>query len=124
MTHEPHDELHYNTDGSRTALREAREMTDDAGSTRAALERDREQCRLGLAWCCTRTATEAHHIVGRSVAELRHEPLNLLSVCPRCHGWVESNPGAALEMIRNMLLSAEEWRRLSEMARRAGANLE
>jgi hypothetical protein len=95
----------------------------DAESSRMALERDRLTCRFGLPGC-RRDASGVHHIVGRSVREMRHEQLNLLSVCAPCHAWVEDNPREALEYVRTMLLGDAEWRKLTRMAWEAGASLE
>lgn len=41
---------------------------------------------------CTRTATDAHHVMGKKAhPELRHVLANGFACCHRCHVWVHSN---------------------------------
>ena len=92
------------------------EEKDRIASARA-LERDRHVCRIAIPEICGGRAGGVHHIYPRGVMSLRWLQLNLLSTCQACHEWAHGNPTEMLELVRDVLLSAEEW---EELQRRRG----
>jgi len=76
------------------------------------LERDRFTCRIAMPEICGGQAGAVHHIHPRSIEAVRRHPLNLLSTCWACHEWAHGNPTEMLDLVRDVLLSADEWEEL------------